>query len=117
MTSLGANGIVAMMVHCTTIEAAVASEEPVRQHYLRHINPFTPEFITWTLPSPNLDTSIVANRGFNLKKFINRMANSVDPDETAHYEPTAHYEQSCLNLHCLQRYLYWSADMKGLKYV
>ena len=34
------------------------------------------------------------------------MANSVDPDETAHYEP------SDLELHCLQRYLYWSAGMK-----
>ena len=42
------------------------------------------------------------------------MANSVDPEEMANYEPTAHYEPSHLNLHCLQRYLYWSADMKGL---
>ena len=39
----------------------------------------------------------------------NCMANSVDPDETARYEP------SHLDLHCLQRYLYWSAGMKGLK--
>ena len=36
------------------------------------------------------------------------MANSVHPDETAHYEP------SHLDLHCLQRYLCWSAGMKGL---
>ena len=36
------------------------------------------------------------------------MANSVDPDETAHYEP------SHLDLHCLQKYLYWSAGMKAL---
>ena len=34
------------------------------------------------------------------------MANSVDPDEMAHYEP------SHLDLHCLQRYLCWSAGMK-----
>ena len=34
------------------------------------------------------------------------MANSVDPDETAHYEP------SHLDLHCLQKYLYWSIGMK-----
>ena len=37
------------------------------------------------------------------------MANSGDPDETARYEP------SHLDLHCLQRYLYWSARMKRLK--
>ena len=34
------------------------------------------------------------------------MANSVDPDETACYEA------SHLDLHCLQRYLYWSARLK-----
>ena len=39
-------------------------------------------------------------------KINNRMANSVDSDETAH-------EPSHLDLHCLQRYLYWSAGMKG----
>ena len=35
----------------------------------RVLNPFTPEFLQITLPSLNLDTSIVANRGFsqNLK--------------------------------------------------
>ena len=35
------------------------------------------------------------------------MANSVNPDETAHYEP------SHLDLHYLQRYLIWSAGLKG----
>ena len=30
------------------------------------------------------------------------------PDETVHYE------LSHLDLHCLQRYLYWSVGMKGL---
>ena len=35
------------------------------------------------------------------------MTNSVDHDETAHYE------LSYLDLHCLQRYMYWSAGMKG----
>ena len=39
------------------------------------------------------------------------MANSVDPDEMAHYEP------SCLDLHCLQRYLFWSAWLKGLNFL
>ena len=31
----------------------------------------------------------------------NRIGNSVDPDETARYEP------SHLDLHCVQKYLYW----------
>ena len=42
-------------------------------------------------------------------KINNRMVNSVDPDEMAPYEP------SHLDLHCLQRYLYWSAGMEGLR--
>ena len=37
------------------------------------------------------------------------MANCVDPDENAHNRP------SHLDLHCLQRYLFWSAGMKQLK--
>ena len=37
----------------------------------------------------------------------NRMANSVDPDETAHYEP------SHQDLHCLHRFLVWSAGLKS----
>ena len=36
------------------------------------------------------------------------MANSVDPDEIAHNE------SSFLDLHCLQKYLFWSARLKGL---
>ena len=36
------------------------------------------------------------------------MTNSVDPDETAHYEP------SHLDLHCLQKHLSWSTRLKGL---
>ena len=36
------------------------------------------------------------------------MTKSVDPDETAHCEP------SHLDLHCFQRYLYQSVGMKGL---
>ena len=39
----------------------------------------------------------------------NIMANSVDPDETARHEP------SHLDLHCLHRYLSWSAGLNGLK--
>ena len=45
--------------------------------------------------------------GFRSKK-KKRMANSVDPDEMAHYEP------SHLDLHCLHRYV-WSVKLKGLK--
>ena len=56
------------------------------------LNPFTPEFIKRNLPSPNLVTAIVANRGFDQNK---KNGNSVDPDEMAHYEP------SHLELHCL----------------
>ena len=36
------------------------------------------------------------------------MANSIDPDETARYEP------SHLDLHCLQKYQIWSTELKGL---
>ena len=39
------------------------------------------------------------------------MASSVDPDETARYEPSHH------RLHCLHRYLFWSAGLKGLRYI
>ena len=35
------------------------------------------------------------------------MINSIDPDETAHYEP------SHLDLHCLHRYWFWPAGLKG----
>ena len=41
-------------------------------------------------------------------KLNNILANSVDPNDTDHYE------QSRLDLHCLQRYLYWSAGVTGL---
>ena len=41
--------------------------------------------------------------GFQSKS-KNRMANSVDSDEMAHYEP------SHLDLHCLHRYWAWSAE-------
>ena len=37
----------------------------------------------------------------------NRMANSVDPAETAHFEL---FHQ---DLHCLHRYLVWSIEQKG----
>ena len=42
----------------------------------------------------NLEMSILVNMGFS-KAIKLRLANSVDPDEMAHYEP------SHLDLHCL----------------
>ena len=43
-------------------------------------------------------------------KHMNRIVNNVGTctDEMAHYEP------SCLDLHCLQRYVVWSAGLKWL---
>ena len=41
----------------------------------------------------------------------NRMTNNVDPDETAHDEP------SHQDLHCLQKCLSWSTGLKGLNLV
>ena len=38
-------------------------------------------------------------------KINNRIVNSVDPDETARYQP------SHLDLHCLHMYMYWSSEM------
>ena len=38
----------------------------------------------------------------------NRMSNSVEPDETAHYEP------SHQDLHCLHRHLVWYTGMEWL---
>ena len=42
-----------------------------------------------------------------LAKIQNRLANSVDPDETARYEP------SHLDLQCLHEYWLWSAGVNG----
>ena len=42
-------------------------------------------------------------------KIQNQMANSVDSDEMAHYEP------SHQDLHYLQRYMFWSTGLDELK--
>ena len=47
----------------------------------RALNPFIPAFLKWTLPPPNLDTYIIANR--DLRNLYIRIANRVDPDEAA----------------------------------
>ena len=39
------------------------------------------------------------------------MADSVDPNEMAHYEP------SHLDLHCLHRDMFWSVGLKGLNLI
>ena len=59
--------------------------------------------VKWTFRLLNLGLSIAANRDQN------RMANSVDPDETVPYEP------SHQDLHFLHMYLVWSAGLKGIK--
>ena len=65
---------------------------------IKHL--FIPEFLKWTLPFLNLVKSTDENKG--QLKIKNRMANSVDP------------EQSHLDLHCLCKYMYWSAGLKEL---
>ena len=70
-------------------------------------NPFIPEFLV-TLPSLNLGMFTDAKIWFQ-SKIRNRMANSVGPDETPRYEP------SHLDLHCLHRYLFCFAGLKGFK--
>ena len=58
----------------------------------------------WTFPSL---TCPLLQIGMSVKN-RNRMANSVHPDETGHYEP------SDQDLHCLHTHLVWSAGQKGL---
>ena len=53
-----------------------------------------------------LELRLAHRYGFQ-SKTKSRMANSVDPDETARDEP------SHLDIHCLHRYLLWSAGLKG----
>ena len=76
---------------------------------MTRVNPFIHEFLKWNLPFLYLVMSIVVNRlFFFLLKNINRLANCVEPDEMAHYEP------SHLDLRSLHRYLYRSTGLKGL---
>ena len=56
-------------------------------------NPLNPEFMKWNFPSLKINMSIVANRGVSQNH--KKMANSVDPDETAPYEPS-HQDLYCL---------------------
>ena len=51
-------------------------------------------------------------------KIKNRMANSVDSDETARYNPSQlDLHPSQLDLYRLHRHWYWSAGLKGLRSV
>ena len=74
---------------------------------LRAQNPFIPEFL-WTLSSLNFHMTIDIKWWFQ-SKIENIMANSVGHDETARNEP------SHQDLHCLHRYLFWSARLNGVK--
>ena len=65
-------------------------------HMNDDMNPFTFEFLNWTLPSLNMDMSIAAY-GMPVRN-QHRIANSVDQDD--------HYELSHLDLHYLQNYLF-----------
>ena len=67
------------------------------QRYVLVFNPFNPEFLMWCRPSLNLDMSNTENKSQSDVK--NRLANSVDPDETARNEPSHQHLQS------LHRYL------------
>ena len=58
-----------------------------------------------TIPSLNFDMPIIAKRCV-IQKSI-RIANSVDPDETAHYEP------SHQDLHCFP-VMVWPLGLKWL---
>ena len=76
--------------------------------FILTFNHLTHVFLMWTLPSLISDTSIVVCRQTNLE---NRMANNVDPDETARYKP------SDLDLHGLHRYVFWAEKVKALNKV
>ena len=73
---------------------------------MQSINTLTLEFLKLTLPSLNFGMSIFANRDVRNQ---HRIANSVDLGETAHDEP------SHLDLHCLQKYQFRSAGLKGFR--
>ena len=61
------------------------------------VNTFTPVFLTWNLPSLNLEASVLQIGELVINQ---KLIGSVDPDETAHQEP------SHLDLHFLQMYLF-----------
>ena len=74
------------------------------------VNPFISEDSEVDTLIVNLNMFTDAKGGFSLKS-KNGMVNSVDPDETARYEP------SHLDLHCLHMYLSWSDGLEELKSV
>ena len=46
----------------------------------------------------------------NMVSIKNRMVNSVDPDEMTCFKPPQ------MDLHCLDRYMFWSAGLKERKW-
>ena len=75
---------------------------------LKALKPFIPQLLQYTLPSLNLETSIVANRGIN--KNLEVQLNGKQCGFRLDGEP------SHLDLHCLYKYLlvFWSIRLKGL---
>ena len=74
------------------------------------VQPFHPWVSEMDSSSLNLNKSTDENTG-SIQDKIKQNINGVDPDETARHEP------SHLDLHCLHRCLFWSAGLKGLKYL
>ena len=118
-------------LHCILPNVSVLYSAPDKilcnWTYPRPLNSYIPTFLKWTLLFLHLDLSTDANKGFSKKtkkqkktktkkkqqqkkkkKNNSRMANNVDRDETARYEP------SHLDLHCLHRNRFWYAGLKAL---
>ena len=70
---------------------------------------FSPEFFDMDSSISEFGQIHCCKQGFR-SKINNKMAKSVDPDETPRKEP------SHLDLHCLQRYPCWSTGMEGLTF-
>ena len=72
-------------------------------------DPFIPVFLQWTLPSLNLDSSIIAN-GISVK-YLESNGKHCRSWWDGSYEP------SHLDLHCLHKYLCSSTELKRLSYI
>ena len=96
-------------IYCYPRHSGLSPTALVLQGYGRTplSQPFHPQVSK--VASSSFKFGTIANGGASQKpKIQNQMANSVAPGEMTHCE------QSQLDLHCLQRYLIWSAGLKGL---
>ena len=94
---------------CTDGQAALLFDYAVRVHFQSHtclFQPFNPRVSEVASSVSECGHVHRSKHGIGKNKTKNRMTNSVDPDEMAHYEP------SHLDLHCLQRFLFCSARLK-----